>query len=60
MKNSKSAGPDNIVTEMIKTAGEAGIETVTEMSDIKTGTTTPKNVSASFHYTPQENRIHKM
>lgn len=34
MKNNKSAGPDNILTERIKTAGEAGNETMTEMANI--------------------------
>lgn len=34
MKKKKAAGPDNIVTEMLQTAGEVGIERTTELANI--------------------------
>lgn len=33
MKNKKAAGPDDIVIEMLKNAGEAGIETMTKLAN---------------------------
>ena len=34
MKKKKAAGPDDIVTEMLATAGEVGIERTTELANI--------------------------